>query len=112
VRIRRPPAWSALDRTLDILERRRLSAAELRVLVELVDHEATVGELANTLGRQAAEIACTSRRLAVRGLIRRRHGPDDVPTVLSITQTGVATVRPLLTAAGLDPRGSRLVGLK
>ena len=38
-----------LDRVLELVEQRRLSAAELRILLRLVDREAGIPELAEAL---------------------------------------------------------------
>jgi DNA-binding MarR family transcriptional regulator len=92
-------AWAGFDRVLELLEQRRLSVTELRVLVGLVEREATVPELAAALGSHSGAVSHTARRLAVRGLVRRSPGSAEGETVIAITSTGLATVRPLLAAA-------------
>jgi len=92
-------AAPALDRVLELLERSRLSATELRILVALLGSEMPVYELAETLGRPSVEIRREGGRLYVRGLLRWRHDAVSSETVFGITRTGLATLRPLLTAA-------------
>ena len=91
---------AALDRVLELVERRRLSATELRVLLQLVDREAAVLELGEALGHQPAEIRRAGRRLAMRGLVRWHHVGWQKQTRLGITRAGLETVQAMLTAAG------------
>lgn len=93
-------ARAALDRVLELLGRRQLSATELRVLLRLLDREASLSELAEALGYPPVEIRRASRSLAMRGLVRWRHVGRRKRTRLAITAAGLATVRALLTAAG------------
>jgi len=93
-------AEPALDLVLELLERRELSAAELRILLAVFDREATVSELAESLRRDAGEIRRIGARLYARGFLRRRHESSRMETVVGITRAGLATVRPLLSAAG------------
>jgi hypothetical protein len=99
-----------LDQVLESLERWRLSASELRILLAVLDGDVTVSELASTLGRPRAEIRLTGERLYARGLLRWRDDARSGETVLGTTGAGVATVRPLLTAVGI-PDGRRVVKL-
>jgi len=99
-----------------LLERRRLSATELRVLLELIDRNATLPELAKALDLRPLEIRRASRRLTMRGLVRWRHVGKRSETTLAITAAGLATTRALLTAASesnreLDVRPSQVVQL-
>jgi DNA-binding MarR family transcriptional regulator len=89
-----------LDRVLELLGRRRLSATELRVLLRLLDREASLSELAKALGQRPVEIRRAGRSLAMHGLVRRRHVGRRKQTRLEITAAGLATTRALLTAAG------------
>jgi DNA-binding MarR family transcriptional regulator len=91
---------AALDRTLELLQRCRLSATELRVLLALLDHEASLSELAEALDDRPVEIRGAGRSLSARGLVRWRHGPRRKETRLEITGAGLATIRELLTTAG------------
>jgi hypothetical protein len=88
-----------LDRGLELLEQRRLSATELRLLLALLDGEAPVRTLAQTLRLTDTQVRRAGARLYVRNLIRWRDG-DDRATMLDVTPAGLATVRPLLAAAG------------
>jgi DNA-binding MarR family transcriptional regulator len=93
------PAGS-LDRLLRLVGHQPHSAAELRLLVALVDRELTVAELADRLdGPSLADVTQMARRLATAGLIRYRISRERRETVLAITCSGLLTVRPLLTAA-------------
>jgi hypothetical protein len=91
---------AALDRLLELVGRRRLSAAELRILLQLVDREAGIPELAEALDQRPIDVRRCGRRLSARGLVSWRHAGPLKHTQLTITPAGVATVRALLTAAG------------
>jgi hypothetical protein len=90
----------ALDRVLDLVERRRLSAGELRILLRLVDGEAAIPDLAEALDQPPLDVRRCGRRLAARGLVLWRHVGTRKGTRLAITPAGLTTVRALLTAAG------------
>jgi DNA-binding MarR family transcriptional regulator len=94
------PARAALDRVLELVGRRRLSAAELRLLLRLIDREAGIPELAEALGGRPGDVRRGGRRLAARGLVRWRHVGPRKDTRLAITPTGLTTVQALLTAVG------------
>jgi DNA-binding MarR family transcriptional regulator len=94
----------ALDRVLELLERRQLPATELRVLLRLVDREASLSELAEVLSHRPIDITRAGRSLAMRGLVRWRHLGRRKETRLGITAAGLATIRALLTAASHDAR--------
>jgi predicted transcriptional regulator len=92
---------SSLDRVLELVELRQLSATELRLLLRLVDREASLSELGEQFGGQRpAEIRRAGRSLAMRGLVQWRHVGRRKETRLGITASGLATMRALLTAAG------------
>jgi DNA-binding MarR family transcriptional regulator len=90
----------ALDRLLELVGRRRLSAAELRILLQLVEREAGIPELAEALDQRPVDIRRCGRRLSARGLVSWRHAGPLKRTHLAITPAGMETVRALLTAAG------------
>jgi DNA-binding MarR family transcriptional regulator len=103
-------ADAALDRVLRVFERGQHSATEMRVLLRLADHRnAGIGELAEQLGSRPSEIARAGRRLAMRGLVRTHRAGRPEQTLMEITPSGLATVRPLLAAARtcLDWEGPR-----
>lgn len=89
-----------LDRLLELAERRRLSAAELRILLRLVDREAGIPELAEALDQRPVDVRRCGRRLSARGLVSWRHAGPLKHTRLAITPAGLTTIRALLTAAG------------
>ena len=93
-------ARATLDRVLQLLERRKLSATELRVLLALLDRGACLADLAETLDQRPDEITRASRSLSMRGLIRWHHVGRRKQTRVEITSSGLTTVRALLTAAG------------
>jgi DNA-binding MarR family transcriptional regulator len=90
----------ALDRVLELFERRELSPTELRMLVALSDREASLSELAGRLGQRPAEIRRAARSMSTRGLVRWYHAGKRKETRLEITARGLITVRALLTAFG------------
>jgi hypothetical protein len=62
---------ASLDRVLQVFEQQRRTAAELRLLVALVDHEMTVAELTERMGGWSLEdVTEIARRLATAGLVR------------------------------------------
>jgi DNA-binding MarR family transcriptional regulator len=89
----------ALDRVLELVGGRGLSAAELRILVRLVDREASIPELAEALDERPVDVRRCGRRLSARGLVSWRHAGPLKHTQLAITPAGLTTVRALLTAA-------------
>jgi DNA-binding MarR family transcriptional regulator len=94
-----PAARATLDRVLELVERRKLSATELRVLLALLDRGACLADLAEALDQSPAEITCAGRSLSMRGLIRWGHVGRRKQTRLDITSSGLTTVRAFLTAA-------------
>jgi DNA-binding MarR family transcriptional regulator len=95
-----PTRRLALDRVLQLLERRRLSPAEVRLLVALVERDRDLPELADSLGHDSSELRRLGERLYARGFLRWRRRSSREP-VFGITRAGLAVTRPLLTAAEL-----------
>jgi DNA-binding MarR family transcriptional regulator len=93
-----------IDRVLDVLERRGLSPGELRVLLGLLDREASLAELAEALRRPLSEVRRSGGRLARRGLVRWYHFGRRDETRLTITRDGRATVQALSADAMQDRR--------
>jgi DNA-binding MarR family transcriptional regulator len=93
-------AGATLDRVLELVERSKLSATELRVLLALLNRGACLADLAEALDQRPDEITRAGRSLSRRGLIRWHHVGRRKQTRLEITSSGLTTVRPLLTAAG------------
>jgi DNA-binding MarR family transcriptional regulator len=89
-----------LDGVLDLLERRPLTATELRILLAAMRGEVTVSELGESLGRRPADIRRIGARLYARGLLSWRHREGREETLFQITRAGMTMVRPLVTAAG------------
>jgi DNA-binding MarR family transcriptional regulator len=89
----------SLDHVLELVGRRPLSAVEFRLLLGLVERDATVSQLAEALGDDPAEISETGRRLALPGLVRWRRVGSEREVVLGLTAAGLKEVRPLITAA-------------
>lgn len=85
-----------LDHALELAGRRRLEAADLRVLLALVERDAGLSELAGTLRLRPAEIRCAGRSLAMHGLVRWLHPGPRHETRLEITPGGLTTVEALL----------------
>jgi DNA-binding MarR family transcriptional regulator len=92
-------AQATLDRVLELFERRRLSATEMRVLLALADRGAGVSELAHALDQSPAEVTRVGRRLSARGLIRWNHVGRRKETRFEITSSGLTTLRALMAAA-------------
>jgi len=93
-------AGATLDRVLELVERRKVSATELRVLLALLEEGACLPDLAEALDQRPDEITRAARSLSMRGLIRWHHVGSRKQTRLEITSSGLTAVRPLLTAAG------------
>ena len=93
-------AGATLDRVLELVERSKLSAIELRVLLGLLNRGACLADLAEALDQRPAEITRAGRSLSRRGLIRWHHVGRRKQARLEITSSGLTTVRQLLTAAG------------
>jgi DNA-binding MarR family transcriptional regulator len=86
---------------LELVERRKLSATELRVLLALLDRGACLSDLAEALDRRPDEITRAGRSLSMRGRVRWHHVSKRKQTRLEITSSGLTTVRALLTAASV-----------
>lgn len=93
-------AGATLDRVLKLVERSKLSATELRVLLGLLNRGACLADLAEALDERPAEITRAGRSLSMRGLTRWHHAGRRKETRLEITSSGLTTVRALLTAVG------------
>jgi DNA-binding MarR family transcriptional regulator len=92
-------ARTVVDRVLGVFDRRGLSPCELRVLLKLLDREASLPEIAEALGKPPSEVTRAGARLATRGLVRWYHVGARGETRLVITARGLATMRALLAAA-------------
>jgi DNA-binding MarR family transcriptional regulator len=91
----------SLDAVLELLERGRHSATELRVLLALVDRrDASIPELAEVLGAPPADLRPAAQRLARRGLLRSWHVARTEQTRFALTAAGLAAMNELLMAAG------------
>jgi hypothetical protein len=99
-----PPAtrWSArrLDLLLELLERRSMTATDLRVLLAVIDRERSLRELVDLVTRPAASVRKTAGRLCLAGMLRQTHDPHTDGPAYAITPRGLAALKPLLTAAG------------
>jgi nucleotide-binding universal stress UspA family protein/DNA-binding MarR family transcriptional regulator len=62
----------AFDRLLESVHREHLSPFDLRVLLRVTDREATLGDLAESMGQPPSVLRRASARLVARGLLRRR----------------------------------------
>jgi DNA-binding MarR family transcriptional regulator len=90
-----------LDGVLELLERGRHSAAELRVLLALDDRrDASLAELAEALAAPTADLRPAARQLANHGLVRSWHVARTEQTMFELTDAGRTTVQELLAAAG------------
>src|SRR5215210_6704166 len=96
-----PDRRRAIDRVLAVLEQRRLSPTEVRVLLHLVDREAGLVEVANALGHPPSMITRAAGGLDSRGLIRWFHAAHTKESRLAITADGLATMRALLAVADI-----------
>jgi len=90
-----------MDRVLAVLERRGLSPTEVRVLVNLLDREGSLVDVADSLGHPPSVITRAAGELDSRGLVRWFHAAHTKESRLAITADGLATMRALLAAA--DP---------
>jgi DNA-binding MarR family transcriptional regulator len=88
-----------LDRVLELVQRRPLSACEFRLLLGLLEHDATISELARALDESPAPVIEAGRRLALRGLVRQRRTGGRRETELGLNTAGLKEIRPLITAA-------------
>ena len=88
---------------LAVLEQRGLSPTEVRVLLHLVDREASLVEVANALGHPPSMITRAAGGLDSRGLIRWFHAAHTKESRLAITADGLAMMRALLAEAHPAP---------
>jgi DNA-binding MarR family transcriptional regulator len=91
---------------LAMLEQRGLSPTEVRVLLHLLDREASLVEVANALGHPPSVITRAAGGLDSRGLVRWFHAAHTKETRLAITADGLAAMRALLAAGKAPPRES------
>jgi DNA-binding MarR family transcriptional regulator len=93
------PTRGAIDRVLAVLEQRGLSPTEVRVLLHLLEREASLVEVANSLDHPPSVITRAAGGLDSRGLVRWFHAAHTKQTRLAITADGLATMRALLDPA-------------
>jgi DNA-binding MarR family transcriptional regulator len=100
----------SLDRFLELVHREDLSPVDLRVLLRVTNREATVRELASSMGLPPTVIRRASGRLVARGLLRRRRrrtGDHRLEVMLETTASGMhALLR--VTEAMFGDRTGRL----
>ena len=84
---------------LATLEQRRLSPTEVRVLLNLLDREGSLVDVADSLGHPPSEITRAAGGLDSRGLVRWFHAAHTKESRLAITADGLAATRALLAAA-------------
>ena len=89
----------AIDRVLAVLEQRGLSPTEVRVLLHLIDREASLVEVASALGHPPTVITRAGGGLDSRGLVRWFHAAHTKESRLAITADGLAVMRRLFAAA-------------
>lgn len=89
-----------LARVLDLVEHSGLSATDLRVLLELVDHrDASISELERMLADHHSDVRRAVRDVSVHGLVRAYHGRGTDETLLELNPSGRAVMEKLLAAA-------------
>jgi DNA-binding MarR family transcriptional regulator len=86
---------------LAVLERRRLSPTEVRVLLNLLDREGSLVDVADALGHPPSVITRAAGGLDSRGLVRWFHAAHTKQSRLAITADGLAAMRALLAAADI-----------
>jgi hypothetical protein len=87
--------YLSLDRFLESIHREHLSPIDLRVLLRVTDREATVRELADSMGHRPTVIRGASARLVARGLLRRRRRPTrrhHLEMTLAATASGMGAL--------------------
>jgi DNA-binding MarR family transcriptional regulator len=91
----------ALGQLLAAMDGRGVPAREFRLLLFLSQYgSATVPDLARRLDISGGRTRRAARRLAMRGLLQRRYVETTQQTLYSITDSGLATLLPLLSASG------------
>jgi DNA-binding MarR family transcriptional regulator len=96
----------AFDRLLESVHREHLSPFDLRVLLRVTDREATVGDLAESLGQPPSVLRRASARLVARGLLRRRRRRDrhdHMEVTLARTASGMSALSRVTQALQLAP---------
>jgi DNA-binding MarR family transcriptional regulator len=99
----------AFDRLLESVHREHLSPFDLRVLLRVTDREATLGDLAESLGQAPSVLRRASARLVARGLLRRRRRRNRhhrLEVTLATTASGMSAlcrVTRALEPAATDP---------
>ena len=96
----------AFDRLLESVHREHLSPFDLRVLLRVTDREATVGDLAESLGQPPSVLRRASERLVARGLLRRRRRRDrhdHMDVTLATTTSGMSALSRVTRALELAP---------
>jgi DNA-binding MarR family transcriptional regulator len=104
----------AFDRLLESVHGEDLSPFDLRVLLRVTDREATVGDLAESMGQPPSVLRRASARLVARGLLRRRrrrNRHDHMEVTLATSASGMSALygvtRALETAATEPARARR-----
>lgn len=83
---------------LELLERRRLSPIELRILLALRDGDVAASGLAESFDRRPEEIRGAAARLYARELLDWRDDRGREEPIFAITQAGTIALRPILIA--------------
>jgi hypothetical protein len=91
-------AHESVDVALDLLEHRRLSPMELRILFALRGRERSESELALSFDRGATEVRRSAGALYARGFLHWRYLHAQNDSSFSLTPAGKMAVRPLLNA--------------
>jgi predicted transcriptional regulator len=90
-----------VDRALELLERSRLSATELRILLAARGGEVSLPTAARAFGRRPTQLRRSAARLYARGLIRWRDDAETKEPVFGITRAGRDMLRSVVsTGAG------------
>jgi len=106
-------ADKALDDLLATLQVSDLGPLELRILLQLAERDASPTNLADALDTEPKPIGSAIRRLAMRGLIRRRFAERgrDSHVVVSVRSAGLLELVPLLErSSGAQHPGSPTPG--
>jgi hypothetical protein len=99
----------AFDRLLESVHREHLSPFDLRVLLRVTDREATVDDLAESMGQPPSVLRRGGARLVARGLLRRRRRRNrhhHLEVTLATTASGMCAlcrVTRALEPAATDP---------
>jgi DNA-binding MarR family transcriptional regulator len=101
-------AHESVDVALDLLEQRRLTPTELRILLAVRHGERTESELAQRLGRRVMEVRPAAGALYARGLLQWRHLRGGSDSAFALTPAAKLALRPLLTALTVGPDRGRV----